>query len=153
MNTLFKFLVIIVMVELAGGCASRSKIDWRQRTAAVQRSYSTGDIWAAEAALVGYVRDLDAVDPLKERLQISYEFCLGISHGRLFLIYQRLNMADRAEDEYRKSVYWFQKRARKDGMPPPNLTHETLAHLVEVDDSTAKIAWKTSEIPPRPSNK
>jgi hypothetical protein len=135
-------LGLLSILILGAGCHCNSQVDWVTETQRVESIYTFSNINAAESALLGYVHDLERSDPHNVR-GIDYDFCLGLAHGRLFLIYdQKLDKPDR-DAHFEKSIEILNRRRIREGSVRTNYTPDTLTKYIEAADSTTPVRWKS----------
>jgi hypothetical protein len=132
-------LLIFLLFGLLTGCKDRKaqQLAFGAKEVQLINGYFSGDVKAAEKSLL----DLDAHFREAQRLQIErdydYDGVLGLTHGRLALLYQHVGRSADADAEFKKAVSYWHRR--------PGSEEEKRAALVElITRLDRNVKWKTT---------
>ena len=110
----------------------------------MEAAYSTGSVQAAEKALMAYLELLAS----QEKGGVMGHDCLfgmAMTHGRLFLLYERLGNTNASSAHYAHSIAKWTEWRRREGLPAIEFSPEVLSRIVEQYDEGMRVQWKTGQ--------
>ena len=142
-----------LIVMLTGGvfgmitsCSRESASDSATRELlSMEAVYRGSDVKAAEAALIAYAEHL--ADGQRRGVKgHDYPLGLGMTHGRLFILYRHTGQQDLMRTQYSLSVSQLRRWREAQKRPERALDPEDLAQWVEKYDEGLGVQWKTKRV-------
>ena len=103
--------------------------------------YRGSDVKAAEAALLAYADHLTEAQRRSTRGH-DYPLGLGMTHGRLFMLYRHTGQQDLMRTHYSLSVSYLRPWREGHKLPARPLDPDDLAQWVEQYDRGLEVQWK-----------
>jgi hypothetical protein len=147
------FLLTVIATGLLTGCNDRKarQLVFSAKEAQLIEAYYGSDVKVAEKALL----DMSQLLREAQRQQIEkrdYNWTLGLAHGRLALLYERLGKNADAEEHFRKAISHMDEYVvRRGGNPSQRDPGEKRAELIEVIemlDQNREVKWKVQQEAP-----
>jgi hypothetical protein len=113
----------------------------REAFSMTESKYCTNNIMAAEAALRQYLTTL-AMQRRKGYPGIDFDGAEATTHERLFLIYRQTGATNQMEIEFAKTLECLDRCNRRDRLPPPKFTYDSLAQLIDISETNLHVGWK-----------
>ena len=108
----------------------------------VEAAYCTNDIDGAERALKEHLKALSEEEN-NQLKGIDYDMARAITHQRLFLIYRKTHETNKMEIEFKNAIKSLSQAKKKVGLPPPPvITYDDFAALIERSERMEDVKWK-----------
>jgi Tfp pilus assembly protein PilF len=140
------FAIISLLVISLTGCKPQEvqQLAFGTKEVLLMDGYYSVDPKIAEKSLLELSAHLLRAQEQKVE-NIDYDWTLGLTHGRLALLYQHYGRVSEAEEQFRRAFAHLDKSVAKEKLPLPQTEQkkrESLTELITTLDKNKEVKWK-----------
>lgn len=143
---MLRTIVILMLMFASFGCSDQKaqRQAFLQREGDTMEGYYNPDITVAEASLLSLI-EIELEGQRRGYFKGDVDWVLGLTHGRLYLIYTQMGRESDAEAHMAKALAYMDASFRYRGRTPPESEQEKRTNLlsgIKRLDQNREVRWK-----------